>query len=113
VTAPGRPALTSREVAALWRVGRRTVSGWAAAGLVESFRTPAGRHRYPAAQFDGLPALLLAAEVAGLLRVHPATVLRWVREGKAQVLRTPGGHVRLPAAQFDGLPAVPGQGGAA
>lgn len=37
--------LTSGEVAALFRVDRKTVSKWAADGRVKSIRTPGGRQR--------------------------------------------------------------------
>ena len=38
--------LTSGEVARLFRVDPKTVSRWAAAGKVESIRTPGGHRRY-------------------------------------------------------------------
>lgn len=38
--------LTSGQVAALYRVHRKTVCRWADDGLIPSFRTPGGHHRF-------------------------------------------------------------------
>ena len=47
---PGKPEienlLTPAEVAAMFRVDPKTVTRWAKAGLLESFRTPGGHRRY-------------------------------------------------------------------
>jgi excisionase family DNA binding protein len=40
------PLLTPAEVAALFRVDRKTVSRWAKAGLLPSMKTPGGRVRF-------------------------------------------------------------------
>lgn len=42
----GCSLLTTREVAALFRVGRHTVSLWANNGRLGSIRTPGGHHRF-------------------------------------------------------------------
>jgi excisionase family DNA binding protein len=41
----GDPLLTPAEVADIFRVDRKTVTRWAAAGRVESIRTPGGEYR--------------------------------------------------------------------
>lgn len=41
--------LTPGEVAALFRVDPKTVTRWAAAGRIDSTRTPGGHHRFRAA----------------------------------------------------------------
>lgn len=43
---PDGPPLTPIEVAGLFNVDPKTVSRWAAAGKVPSFRTPGGRPRF-------------------------------------------------------------------
>ncbi len=45
---PDHPSglMTSAEVAAVFRVGTRTVIRWERAGRLTSVRTPTGRHRY-------------------------------------------------------------------
>jgi len=40
--------LTTSEVAVLFQISERTVSGWARRGLLPSNRTPSGQLRYPA-----------------------------------------------------------------
>jgi excisionase family DNA binding protein len=39
--------LTGHEVAALYRVEQKTVSRWAAAGLLPAVKTPGGQYRFP------------------------------------------------------------------
>ncbi len=51
--------LTSGEVAALFRVDRKTVSRWAKAGRVDSIRTPGGHRRFRGSE---IKALLRGAE---------------------------------------------------
>ncbi len=48
------PLLTGVEVAALTRVSPKTVSGWAAAGRLQSVRTPGGHRRYRRSAVDAL-----------------------------------------------------------
>jgi excisionase family DNA binding protein len=43
----GDQLLTRAEVAALFRVAPKTVTRWAAAGLISAVRTPGGHRRYP------------------------------------------------------------------
>lgn len=40
------PLLTPGEVAELWRVDPKTVTRWAAAGRIDSIRTPGGHRRF-------------------------------------------------------------------
>lgn len=42
----GDPLLTPEEVAALFRVNKKTVSRWTATGHLPACRTPGGRLRY-------------------------------------------------------------------
>ena len=44
--------LTPREVARLFRVAPRTVTGWARTGKLSSFRTLGGAHRYYASEVE-------------------------------------------------------------
>lgn len=46
--------LTAAEVAALYRVARKTVWGWGRAGLIERVRTPGGHCRYRESQIRAL-----------------------------------------------------------
>ncbi|GAA4141418.1 helix-turn-helix domain-containing protein [Actinomadura keratinilytica] len=46
--------LTTAEVAALFRVARSTVSGWASRGLLPPVRTPSGRLRFHRADIEAL-----------------------------------------------------------
>ena len=49
--------LTSAEVGDLFRVGRGTVTRWAATGQIAAIRTPTGRWRYPETAVRALLAL--------------------------------------------------------
>ncbi|MGH3522517.1 MAG: helix-turn-helix domain-containing protein [Mycobacterium sp.] len=51
---PQQQLLTAREVAALFRVGTRTVLRWAAAGHLRTVRTPGGHCRFAAADVNAL-----------------------------------------------------------
>lgn len=42
--------LTTREVADLFGVDRKTVTRWVIAGRISTVRTPGGHHRFPSAQ---------------------------------------------------------------
>ncbi len=53
---PGGRLLTPSEVARLFRVDVKTVSRWARSGLVPSFRTPGGHHRFRQADISALLA---------------------------------------------------------
>jgi excisionase family DNA binding protein len=46
--------LTPGEVAELFRVDPKTVTRWAAAGRIRSFRTPGGHHRFYESQIRAL-----------------------------------------------------------
>lgn len=46
----GNQLLTPAEVAAMFRVNRKTVSRWAAAGTLPSIRTPGGKYRFRASE---------------------------------------------------------------
>lgn len=46
--------LTPGEVAALFRVDRKTVTRWAKAGKLRSFKTPGGHTRIPEADVQAL-----------------------------------------------------------
>jgi excisionase family DNA binding protein len=48
--------LTSAEVAARFRVKRKTVSGWARAGLIGSLRTPGGHRRFRESEIKAMLA---------------------------------------------------------
>lgn len=48
--APAEPLLTPAEVAALFRVGRKTVTRWANTGKLTSVRTLGGHRRYREAE---------------------------------------------------------------
>jgi excisionase family DNA binding protein len=44
--------LTPEQVASMFGVDPKTVTKWAAAGKIESIRTPGGHRRYHRSQFD-------------------------------------------------------------
>lgn len=46
--------LTTREVADMFGVDRKTVTRWVIAGRIATVRTPGGHHRFPAAQIKAL-----------------------------------------------------------
>lgn len=48
------PLLTPAEVATLFRVDPKTVTRWAAAGRLESIKTPGGHRRFSAGQVYAL-----------------------------------------------------------
>jgi excisionase family DNA binding protein len=48
------PLLTSGEVAALFKVGPKTVTRWAAAGRISSIRTPGGHRRFRESEIRAL-----------------------------------------------------------
>src|SRR6266545_5194637 len=118
--APEEAWLRTGQVAALFRVHRRTVLRWAAAGLLPHVVTLGGQRRFPKAGVHALLArrrgqvpeepggLLRTGEVAGRLRVNPRTVTRWRRQGRLASLRTLGGHHRYPQAAVDRLLSQPG-----
>lgn len=55
MTDPAAPdLLTPGEVAALLRVDPKTVSRWAAAGLVDSIKTPGGHRRFRRSDIERL-----------------------------------------------------------
>jgi excisionase family DNA binding protein len=53
MTAP-EPLLTSGEVAALFKVGLKTVTRWAAAGRIDSIKTPGGHRRFRESEIRAL-----------------------------------------------------------
>lgn len=61
-----RPKLTPSEVASLFRVDPKTVTRWAQAGRIPSFKTPGGHRRFYEDEIrpfleSGIPAEALAA----------------------------------------------------
>ena len=60
---PEHDLLTPSEVGALFRVDPKTVTRWAAAGKLESVRTPGNRSRYPR---PAVMALLVGAPEPGV-----------------------------------------------
>ncbi len=113
----GQAWLRTGQVVALFRVHRRTVLRWAAAGLLPHVVT---QRRFPQAGVHALLArrrgqvpeepggLLRTGEVARRLRVNPRTMTRWRRQGRLASLRTLGGHHRYPQAAVDRLLSQPG-----
>lgn len=51
---PDDNLLTPSEVAAMLRVDPKTVTRWAAAGKIDSIRTPGGHHRFRAADVQAM-----------------------------------------------------------
>jgi excisionase family DNA binding protein len=51
---PAEPLLTPSEVAAMFRVDPKTVTRWAAAGRINSIRTPGGHRRFRETEVRGI-----------------------------------------------------------
>lgn len=67
--------LTPGEVAALFRVDPKTVTRWAAAGRINSIRTPGGHRRFRESEVRALLAgnVEPAIETAGAVIAQPGT----------------------------------------
>jgi hypothetical protein len=84
---------TPAELAAICRVGSRTVTNWADAGMPH-LRTPRGHRRFRRSELTflppaGDPQLLTADDIAAMLRVHPGTVAVWWEAGDLECVRLP------------------------
>jgi excisionase family DNA binding protein len=92
----GDRTLTPGEVAALFRVDPKTVTRWAAAGRLGSFRTPGGHRRFH------------ESEVRALLEGHNATGIEAL---VINVLRESGTKSAAASIASRTQPGSPGQDG--